>query len=197
VNGIDHTWWYLSRAAGLAAYVLLSASVVLGLTMTGGVLEQALRRYRVYDLHRFLSLLALAMTGLHVLIVLPDGYVGYSPAQLLLPFASPYRAGYVALGVFAFYGAIVVVAAFYLRRIVPYRAWRLLHYATFVVFTLALLHGVGAGTDTQADWARYLYTFSGLLVFNLAVYRALRGHARGIPAAQEGHPGGRTADGPI
>jgi len=192
MSGIDHTWWYLSRAAGLAAYLLLSASVVLGLAMTGGVLERALRRYRVYDLHRFVSVLALAMTAFHIVIVLPDRYVRYSPAQLLLPFASPYRAVYVALGVFAFYAAIVIVAAFYLRRFVPYRTWRVLHYATFAVFVLALSHGIGAGTDTQAEWVRYVYTITGLLVFNLAVYRSLRGRARGFRAEERAPVGGRA-----
>ena len=50
---IDHTYWYLNRASGFVAYLLLFVSVTLGLTMTGGVIERVLRRYRVYDLHRF------------------------------------------------------------------------------------------------------------------------------------------------
>jgi cytochrome b561 len=69
---------------------------------------------------------------------------------------------------------------------VSYRAWRLLHYLTFAVFVLALAHGVGAGTDTQSEWAQYLYAACGLLVFNLLVYRALKGSARpGVERAPE------------
>jgi predicted ferric reductase len=178
VSELDHTYWYLNRASGLVAFVLLSGSLVLGLTMTGGVLEQWLRRFRVYDLHRFVSLLTVGVCVFHILVVWPDEYVRFSLAGLLVPFASPYEPLFVALGLFAFYLLAVIVVAFYLRGLVSYRAWRLLHYLTFAVFVMALAHGVGAGTDTDAAWAQYLYAASGLVVFNLLVYRALKGSAR-------------------
>jgi predicted ferric reductase len=178
MNEIDHTYWFLNRASGLLAYLLLFVSVVMGLTMTGGVLERVLRRYRVYDLHRFVSLLTLGVCVFHALIVLPDEYIRFSLAELLVPFASPYEPVYMALGVFAFYLTGLIVGAFYVRRIVSYRAWRLLHYLTFAAFGLALAHGVGAGTDTEGDWVRYLYAGTGLIAFNMLVYRALKGSAR-------------------
>src|SRR5687767_1276083 len=55
LNDIDHTYWYLTRASGFVAYLLLFACVSLGLSMTGSTLDRWLARYRVYDLHRFLS----------------------------------------------------------------------------------------------------------------------------------------------
>jgi predicted ferric reductase len=180
VNEIDHSYWYLTRASGLAAYLLLFVSVTLGLSMTGDVLERWLRRYRVYDLHRFLSLLTLIVCVFHALIVLPDEYIGFSVAELLLPFASPYRPEFMALGVFALYLTAFIVGTFYLRRLVGYPAWRLIHYATFGAFTLALVHGIGAGTDTPAAWAQYVYAATALVAFNLLVYRAIKGSARGI-----------------
>ena len=60
--------------------------------------------------------------------------------------------------------------------------------ATFGVFTLALVHGLGAGSDTGAVWARYLYAVTGLVVFNLLVYRMLRGSARGIKPREQAEP---------
>jgi methionine sulfoxide reductase heme-binding subunit len=95
-----------------------------------------------------------------------------------VPFASPYRPFYMALGLLSLYLTAFIVGTFYLRRLVPYRVWRLIHYATFVAFGLALVHGAGAGTDTAAAWARYLYAATGLIAFNLLVYRALKGSAR-------------------
>jgi predicted ferric reductase len=186
VNEIDHTYWYLTRASGFVAYLLLFASVVLGLTMTGDVVERWLRRYRVYDLHRFLSLLTLCVTVFHALVVLGDEFIGFSVAELLLPFASPYRPEYMALGVFSLYLSGFIVASFYVRRWLTYPAWRLLHYATFVAFTLALVHGIGAGTDTEGAWGQYLYAATGLVAFNLLVYRVFKGSARGIPHEAEG-----------
>ena len=191
----DHTFWFLTRAAGLTAYVLLFATVVLGLTMTGGLVGRLFRRYHAYDLHRFVSLLALGMVSFHVVIVLPDAYFRFNLAQLLVPFASPYRPLFLALGLGSLYTMGVIVVTFYLPSLVPYRAWRLIHYATFGAFALALAHGVGAGADSGAGWARYLYAGTGLVVFNLTVYRMLLGSARpgreppreaaaGLPAAR-------------
>jgi sulfoxide reductase heme-binding subunit YedZ len=77
----------------------------------------------------------------------------------------------------------VIIGAFYVRHLVSYRTWRLLHYATFAAFGMALAHGAGAGTDTGAAWVQYIYVSTGLLAFNLAVYRLLKGSARpGRPA---------------
>jgi predicted ferric reductase len=178
MNDIEHTYWYLTRASGFVAYMLLFAAVVFGLSMTGDVVSRWLARFRVYDLHRFLSLLALAAAVFHALIVLPDGYIGFSLLELLIPFASPYRPFYMALGLLSLYLTAFITGTFYLRRLVPYRVWRLIHYATFGAFALALVHGAGAGTDTAAAWPPYLYAATGLMAFNLLVYRALKGSAR-------------------
>jgi sulfoxide reductase heme-binding subunit YedZ len=175
---IDHTYWYLNRAAGLVAYLLLFAAVFLGLSMTGGVLERFLRRYRVYDFHRFVSLLALGATVFHVLIVLPDRFVRFGLLDLLVPFVSSYKPLYTALGIFGLYLMAAIVGAFYVRNLISYRAWRLLHYGTFAAFVLALVHGIGGGTDTQAAWVQYTYAATGLLAFNMLVFRLLKGSAR-------------------
>ena len=177
---MDHTFWYLTRTAGIVAYMLLFFSVTLGLMMTTGLFDRIVARFRVYDVHRFLSLLTLGVTLFHVFIVLPDEYIGFSVPELLIPFASPYEPLFMALGVVSLYVMIIAIGAFYLRPLVSYPVWRLLHYTTFGVFVLALVHGLGAGTDSDAGWMLWLYTLTGLIVFNLTVYRILRGSARGI-----------------
>jgi predicted ferric reductase len=182
VGDIDQSFWYLTRASGVVGYLLLFASVTLGLLLTGDLAPRA-QRFRVYDIHRFLALTTLGLTLLHAVIVLPDRYFSFNLWQLLAPFASPYRSAYMALGGFALYVMIAVAGAFYLRRWLGYRAWRWLHYATFLVFALALVHGAGAGTDSGTAGMRGLYAVTGLAVFNLGVYRALKGSARGLPQA--------------
>jgi methionine sulfoxide reductase heme-binding subunit len=84
----------------------------------------------------------------------------------------------MALGLLSLYLTAFIVGTFYLRQLVPYRIWRLIHYATFGAFALALVHGVGAGTDTAAGWPPYPYAATGLIAFNLLVYRVLKGSAR-------------------
>jgi predicted ferric reductase len=153
--------------------------------MTGSVLDRWLQRFRLYDLHRFLSLFTLGVTLFHVFIVLGDDYIGFTAVELLIPFASPYEPLYLALGVFGLCLTALIVASFYVRRFLTYPAWRLLHYATFGAFILALAHGIGAGADTAAPWMRYLYAATALIAFNLLVYRMLRGSTRGIPTPRE------------
>lgn len=184
----DHTFWYLTRASGFVAYLLLFVSVVFGLTMTGDLTSRRLPRFQLYDLHRFLSLFTLAFTVFHMLIVLPDAFIGFSILELTVPFASPYEPAYMAAGSFALYVLALTVGSFYIRHLIGYKLWRWMHYATFGVFFMATLHGIGAGTDTAASWAQYLYAAAALIVFNLTVYRALKGSSRGLPAAARVRP---------
>jgi predicted ferric reductase len=183
MTDIDHTYWYLTRALGFVSYVMLFACVTLGLAMTGSAVERQVPRFRLYDLHRFVSLVTLALVLLHAVIVLPDDYIRFSLVELFVPFASPYEPLFMALGVLSLYLTGTIIASFYLRRLYTYAVWRFLHYTTFGAFVLALGHGIGAGTDTEAGWAQYLYAATALVVFNLTVYRVLKGSTRGIKPA--------------
>ncbi len=178
MEAIDHTFWYLTRASGLVAYLLLFSSVSLGLTLTGG--SPGLRRYDIYDLHRFIAFVTLAVTGFHLLIVLPDAYINFTILELLVPFASPYRPVYMGLGILGFYLMVIVLASFYLMPRLPYTWWRRLHYGTLLMFVLALAHGLGAGTDTGTSWALALYVATGSAVLILTGRRVLIGRSRGL-----------------
>jgi predicted ferric reductase len=169
----EHAFWYLTRASGLVAFVLLTASVSLGLLMTGKV-SGLMRRNVAYDIHRFVALLTLCLTVAHTFIVLPDAYVGFTVWELLTPFASPYEPTFMALGTLALYVMGVVIATFYLRPLVPYAAWRAIHYATFAVFVMALAHGIGAGSDSGMIWAQALYLVGGSIVLVLLLARVWR-----------------------
>jgi predicted ferric reductase len=184
---MDHTFWYLTRASGLVAYLLLFASVVLGLSMTASVTGRWFQRFQAYDLHRFLSLFTLGFVLFHMLIVLPDDYFAFQTWELLVPLLSPYRPEYMALGLLALLVMALTAASFYLRRVIGYRLWRFLHYGTFFAFLAAFGHGIGAGADSGSDWVKYLYAATGLIVFNLLLYRALRGEARGLQPRAGSH----------
>jgi predicted ferric reductase len=63
-------WWYVTRASGLVAYLLLWFSMVLGLAITSKYLDQMLDRVFTYDFHQFISLLSIAFTLLHVVVLM-------------------------------------------------------------------------------------------------------------------------------
>ena len=167
----DHTFWYVSRAAGLTAFVLLTLNVWLGLMVHTRALDWLMARWRSFDLHRFTAFLALAFLALHVFSLLGDHFIGYSLSGLLIPFVSPYRPIWVSVGIVSFYLLLIVTASFYVRRWIGYRTWRILHYVTFVAFVLALMHGILSGSDSPQVWAIALYWVTAMLTSALMIWR--------------------------
>jgi predicted ferric reductase len=172
--------WIVARAAGFTAYALLTCSVVLGLALGLRWRSPRWPRFATTELHRFVTLLTLVFLGLHVLLIGLDGYVHFRLVEVLVPLASHYRPLWTGLGVVAAWLALAVWVSGWLQRLIGYRAWRRLHFATFAVWAAATLHGLQAGSDGRAPWALLLYAASGLAVAALAVAR-LAGPAR--PAA--------------
>ncbi|MDP9237225.1 MAG: ferric reductase-like transmembrane domain-containing protein [Chloroflexota bacterium] len=168
---MNHEFWYLSRAAGFTAYLLLFVSVALGISMGTRLIERVVRRNTVFDLHRFTTLLALAFTLFHVYILLLDGFFNFNVWQLSIPFLSPYRGWQIAVGVFALYALVLIIVSFYARQAIGYRAWRALHFLTFGMFALAAFHGIVAGTDTTESWAKAIYVATGAATVLLILYR--------------------------
>ncbi|HZP58523.1 MAG TPA: ferric reductase-like transmembrane domain-containing protein [Dehalococcoidia bacterium] len=183
---MSHELWFLTRAAGITAYLLLFASVALGISIRTRISDRVAHRSAVFDLHQTTTLLALAVALLHVLTLLGDTFIGFGPLQLAVPFRSAYRPLQVAAGIFSMYLLAIIVGSFYARRFIGYRAWRALHYLTFGLFLLVLVHGVTAGSDTQAAWARWMYALTGAAVVALVVRRVQPRGAPGLDARRIG-----------
>jgi predicted ferric reductase len=171
-------YWYLSRAGGVVAYVLLWLSMAAGLGITNRMSRLWPGMLSALDLHKYLSLLGLAFAMFHAVVLLGDRYMNYSLTQLLLPFGSTgYRQEWVGLGQLAFYLSAVVGLSFYLRLRIGARLWRVIHFASFAVFALALAHGLMSGMDSGSMWAGAMYWLSAGSLFFLTVYRILTRYA--------------------
>jgi len=164
------TWWYVTRASGIIAYLLLWFSTILGLAVTSKYLDGMLDRLFTYDFHEFISLLAIAFTLVHVLVLTLDKYLPYTFAQILVPFISPYRPFWVGVGVISFYLIVLVTVTFYLRNKIGKRAFRTIHYLSLLSYIGVTLHGYYSGTDTALPSMKILYDVSGLAVLFLTVY---------------------------
>ncbi len=165
--------WYVSRAAGITAYLLLSATTVLGLLISTRLLDRWLSRADVYALHEHCSWLALGFTALHAGALLVDRTEPFSVLQVLVPFAASYRPLATGLGVLALYLTALITASFYLRARIGQRTWRRLHTVTFGLYVLATAHGLLAGSSTGAAWMQWLYLASGAVVLFLTLTRLL------------------------
>ena len=163
-------WWYVTRASGIIAYLLLWFSTILGLAVTSKYLDGMLDRLFTYDFHEFISLLSVGFTLVHVIVLMLDLYMPYSLAQILVPFISPYRPFWVGVGVIAFYIILLVTITFYLRNKIGTRSFRAIHVLSLVGYIGVTLHGYFSGTDTALPSMQILYKVSGLAVLFLTVY---------------------------
>lgn len=167
-------YWYLSRASAFVAFGLLWLS-----TASGVLISNKLARARpggptAFDVHQYTSLLSLAFTIFHALILLGDRYVNYELAQILLPFnSSGYRPLWVGIGQIAFYLSAIVSLTFYVRRIITRGVWRAIHFTSYLLFAGAIAHAALSGTDSGTAWASALYWFAGGTCLLLTVYRVL------------------------
>jgi predicted ferric reductase len=167
-------YWYLSRASALIAYALLWLSMASGLFITNKLARQWPGGSAAFDLHQFTSLLGLAFGLFHALILIGDKYINYSLAQILIPFNSTgYKPVWVGLGQIGFYLLGIVGLSFYVRKRIGHHTWQLIHYLSFLTYTLALAHGLLAGTDATIAAVRVFYWATGVVLLFLFVYRIL------------------------
>ncbi|HSC91874.1 MAG TPA: ferric reductase-like transmembrane domain-containing protein [Gaiellaceae bacterium] len=170
--------WYVVRAGGIVGFAMLTVSVVLGLLLSGRARLRRWPRFALEDVHRYAGLLTAAFLAIHGLALLVDGYLPISLGDLLVPGIAPYRPFWTALGVVALELLAALALTNRLRSALPYRLWRQVHVLNFAVWALALVHGLGAGTDTRTPWALSLYAVSAASVAGLTAWRLLGGSGR-------------------
>jgi sulfoxide reductase heme-binding subunit YedZ len=163
--------WYAARASGVAAYVVLSIVVSLGLTLGGKAQSRRWPRFSVEEIHRFGGLLVGSLIGVHVLAIAADSFLPFSLTQLLVPFTSTYRPLWTGLGIAAAELLVALAITNHYRRRMPYRFWRKAHYLNFAVWGFASLHGLMSGTDRGAPWLAILYGVSVATVLMLLLWR--------------------------
>ncbi len=163
--------WYLVRSSGIVAYLLLSASTVWGLLLSTKLIASAVPPAITLAMHNYLSWLAIGTTAVHAGALLFDTYYTYTLAAILIPFVGPYMPIWVGLGTLGFYIMLLTTLSFYFRKQIGQKRWRTLHYATFIGYIFATLHGVVAGTD--AALLGTTFGMSGLLVLFLTLIRIL------------------------
>jgi DMSO/TMAO reductase YedYZ heme-binding membrane subunit len=146
-------YWYLARGTGTVTLLLLTAVVVVGilgpLRVTGGRWP----RFAIDTLHRDLSLLVIALLVVHIVTSVLDTFVSISLTEAVVPFIiSSYRPLWLGLGALAFDILLALVITSLVRRRLGYRTWRFVHWLAYVSFPVAVLHGLGTGSDTKIWW---------------------------------------------
>lgn len=174
VNSADPALWYITRGAALAAYVVLAAVSMLGIGISTQSFDSVTRRSYILDIHQVLTLTLAALITLHLVTLAIDPFLSFGIAHLFWPYSELYRPIPVALGVLGFYCLLVVAGSSWIKRMLPYRFWRMTHYVSFVAFVLVSLHGILAGTDTTTPWMIIVYVTGSVMVFAMVLWRIVQ-----------------------
>ncbi|HSH01034.1 MAG TPA: ferric reductase-like protein [Anaerolineae bacterium] len=163
--------WYLSRASGIVAYLLLTAATWWGLLLSSKMVKAEIPPAVTMALHNYLSWLAIGFSLFHALILLADKYYTYTLAHIFIPFTGPYEPTWVGFGTIGFYLMGLTTVTFYLKSWIGAQRWRQIHYLTFVAYIFITLHGWLVGSDQL--FLGGLFLTSALGTFFLTIYRIL------------------------
>lgn len=163
-------WWFVTRSAGIMAYLLLWLSTVWGLAVPSKIVSPVLDAGYTFDFHQFISLLSIAFLVVHILVLMLDRYLPYSAPQILVPFLSPYRPVWVGIGVISFYLILLVTITFYIRTKIKLSVFRAIHVFSLVGYLGGTIHGLYAGTDSSLFSVQLMYKGTSLVVVFLTVY---------------------------
>lgn len=181
-------WWDTVRASGIVAWVLATVAVVWGLLLSGRFGRRPKPAW-VLDLHRFLGGLTVVFVAVHLAALLFDSYVGFGPAELLVPLASTWKPGAVAWGIVALYLLVAVEVTSLLQRHIPRRLWHAVHLGSYGLFASATVHALTAGTDSGTSAMRWFALAATVVGVNLTVLRVVSRRAgRGARQGRAGAP---------
>jgi sulfoxide reductase heme-binding subunit YedZ len=148
----DQLLWYTTRGAGAVSLVLLSVVIVLGLLARLRVEGRGWPRFLSAAVHGDLALMTLVFLMLHIVTAVVDPFTHLGVVAAVVPFGSYYRTFWLGLGTIAFELLLAIVATSVLRHRFGARTWRAVHWLAYACWPVAVVHGVGTGTDGLATW---------------------------------------------
>jgi sulfoxide reductase heme-binding subunit YedZ len=163
--------WYATRASGFTALVLLSATVVIGLLTSTRQSGRDWPRFVVQSLHRNLSLLVVVFLLIHIATSVIDPFAKLNVADAVIPFIASYRPLWLGLGVVSCELLVAITVTSLMRNRLGWRAWQIVHMLAYVSWPVAVVHGIGTGTDTKSVWALLLVTGCVVVVIGALVWR--------------------------
>ena len=178
-------YWYLARGTGVVSLLLLTASVVIGILNSERYAAPRWPRFAVDRIHRDVSLLVLAVLVVHIVTSVLDSFAPITLLDGVVPFLSAYRPVWLGLGALAFDVLLAVAITSVLRRRIGFRAWRVVHWAAYASWPVAVVHGLGTGTDAVSSWSLAVTVLCTAATLGAIVVRVLRaatepGSGRGL-----------------
>ena len=168
---MSEAFWALGRGTGVVLLALLTISVLLGLLTRSGRPLGGLPRFGVALVHRNVALLSVVFLAVHVLSLLGDPYAQLRLVDVVVPFAGVQSPFWLGLGTLGFDLMIAVTVTALLRRWIGQRVFRAVHWATYPLWSVALAHGLGQGSDARSVWFLVGAAVAAVCVISAAIWR--------------------------
>ncbi len=168
-------YWYVTRSTGVVSLLLLTLTVVLGVADVSRWSSPRWPRFVLDSLHRSASMLVLVFLALHIIAAALDSFAPIALIDAVLPFIGSYRPLWLGLGAVAFDLLLALAITSLLRQRLGHRAWRITHWLAYLCWPIALLHGLGTGSDVKSAWSLALTAMCVLAVVSAACARTLAG----------------------
>ncbi|KQL43518.1 ferric reductase [Brevibacillus choshinensis] len=171
--------WELIRFFGLLSYFMLFTGVGLGIcySMPGWAPKT---KGRLYKIHSAASVSGMFLGVFHAMLLVIDTYMPFSWGELLFPFTASHSPLLNGLGTITAYGMVAIILTTDLRNKLNKKVWRAVHLCSYPTFVMALIHGMGVGTDTREGWIILFYVFTFTAVTILLIARAFLGGKRNL-----------------
>jgi methionine sulfoxide reductase heme-binding subunit len=167
-------FWYISRATGIVAFLLLTAVFVLGIAVRGKSRLPGLPRFATADLHRNISLLAVVFVAVHVLTAVLDSYVHIPLLAAVVPFTSGYERLWLGIGAVSLDLMLAMIVTSLLRARLNRVLWRAVHLTAYLCWPVALVHSVFSSEDLRQFPMMFIALASVVLIIAAVAWRVVR-----------------------
>jgi sulfoxide reductase heme-binding subunit YedZ len=145
-------YWFLTRSTGVVTLVMLTVSVLLGIVTARKWTNVQWPRFVTETLHRNVSFVVLVFLAVHIVTAVADRYAPIRLADVVVPFGGTYRPLWLGLGALAFDMLAVLIITSILKAKLGVRRWRRIHWLSYACWPVAVLHGLGTGSDSRTTW---------------------------------------------
>lgn len=176
----SQSYWQFSRIAGVLAYSAMWLSVMTGLSINSQTSSYWYARGTVVSWHRFFTWLAIVLAVVHATVLLKDGYIAATFAQLFVPFQfhSPNLTGWawlwIGLGQIAGYFFLIIAVTSHVKQKIAKSVWKYLHSLVLLAYVGTVLHGLFLGTDSKQIWLQGFYLMTNVIFLVMVFFRLIQ-----------------------
>ena len=162
--------------------ILLTGAVLIGLLTVSRWSARRWPRFVIEGLHRNFSLLATIFLVVHIASSVLDSYVSITWMNAVVPFGGTYKPLWLGMGALALDVFVAVAVTSLIRVRLGHRAWRAVHWLAYGCFGLAVIHGLGIGSDRHQVWFLAI-NLAAVVSVGLALTWRVASAARTAPGA--------------